>query len=88
VGAIARIFYDHAVLGFSELLGDQVWSPDDTVEIMMESPRVEELFDIWDPTDIPYKLSLTYLARVIGIDSAVPTGGGPVVSLTLPKVAV
>ena len=24
---------------------------------------------IWDPADIPYRLSLAYLARLIGIDS-------------------
>jgi hypothetical protein len=85
IGAIARMFYDHAVLGFGELLGN-VWSPDDTVEIIMESLPVEQHYDIWDPTDVPYKLSLTYLARVIGIDSGVSTGGAPVAVATVPPV--
>jgi len=86
IGVIAQLFYDHAVLGSGDLLGNNVWAPDDTVEIMMESLRVEELFDIWDPSEIPYKLSLTYLARVIGIDSALSTSAAPVAVATFPKV--
>ena len=77
-GVIAQVFYDHAVLGFGDLLGNTVWAPDDTVEIMMESLPVEEHFDIWEPADIPYKLSLSYLARIIGIDSAITVSGAPV----------
>ena len=85
IGLIAQLFYDRAVLAFGELLGDQVWSPDDTVEIIMESLPVEEHYDIWEPTEIPYKLSLAYLARVIGIDSTLSTTGTPVVSATFPQ---
>jgi hypothetical protein len=86
IGVIAQLFYDHAVLGFGDLLGNNVWAPDDTVEIVMESLRVEEHFDIWDPTDIPYKLSLSYLARIIGIDSALSTATAPVAVATFSKV--
>src|SRR5262249_21396329 len=78
VGAIVQLFYDHAVLGFSDLLGDDVWSPEDTVEIAMESLPVEEQYDIWDPTEVPYKVSVSYLARVIGIDSALSSITSPV----------
>jgi hypothetical protein len=84
-GAVAQVFYDHAILGFGDLLGGNVWAPDDTVELMMESLPVEEHFDIWQPADIPYKLSLSYLARIIGIDSAVSSSGTPVaLALTRP----
>jgi Pvc16 N-terminal domain len=83
IGAIAQLFYDQAVLGFSELLGE-VWAPDDTVEIVMESLPVEEHYDIWEPTDIPYRLSLAYLARVIGIESAISTVDSPVAVATFP----
>jgi hypothetical protein len=85
IGAIAQIFYDHAVWSFGELLGDDVWAPDDTVEIVMEPLPVEQHYDIWEPTELPYRLSLTYLARVIGIDSAVTTGASPVAVATFPK---
>ena len=80
IGAIAQVLYDHAILGFGELQGDGVWAPDDTVELVLESLPVEDHYDIWDPTDIPYRLSLTYLARVVGIE--------PGVTVTAPPVAV
>jgi hypothetical protein len=85
VGVIARVLHDRAVLAFGELLGANVWASDDTVELMMESLPVEEHFDIWEPADIPYKLSLSYLARIIGIDSAVSTSGAPVAVATVSK---
>jgi hypothetical protein len=87
IGAISLLFYDRAVLSFGDLLGDDVWAPDDTVEVVMESLPVQDLFDIWDPTDIPFKLSLSYLARIIGIDSSFSTTGAPVATATFPKVA-
>jgi Pvc16 N-terminal domain len=85
IGAIAQVFNDHAVMGFGELLGD-VWGTDDTVELIMESLPVGELFDLWDPSNIPFKLSLTYLARVIGISSAVPAEAAPVAVATFPRL--
>jgi hypothetical protein len=86
VGAIAQLFNDRAVLGFGELVGDGIWAPEDTVELILESLPVEQHYDIWDPTDIPYRLSLTYLARVIGIDSTTFASGPPVALATFPKV--
>ncbi len=45
---------------------------------MLEASPVEELYDIWEPTEIPYKLSLSYLARLIALDSPVTTSPAPV----------
>jgi hypothetical protein len=84
VGAIAQLFHDRAVLNRGDLSGSS-WQPDDTVEIVMESLPVEQHYDIWESTDIPYRLSLTYLARIIGIDSALVSGGPPVVSASVNK---
>jgi hypothetical protein len=81
-GRIARTLYDHTVLSFSELLGTG-WAPDDTVELVMDSVPVDQLFDIWDPSEIPYKLSLTYLARIIGIDAA---AGAPIAPVNIAKI--
>jgi hypothetical protein len=87
IGAIAQLFYDRAILYAGDLLdgGTSVWGADDTVEIILESLPVEEHYDIWDPTDIPYRLSLTYLARVIGIDSALTNTSAPVAQGTFVK---
>ncbi|MDR3698758.1 MAG: DUF4255 domain-containing protein [Candidatus Sulfopaludibacter sp.] len=82
IGVIAQVLYDHAVLAFGDLLGDGVWAPDDTVEVIMETLPVGDLFDIWDPTEVPFKLSLTYLARIIGIDSSISITAAPVAVAT------
>jgi hypothetical protein len=85
-GKILQFLYDRAVLQQGELDGD-IWGLDDTVEIILESVPVEEHYDIWEPTGIPYRLSLTYLVRVIGIDSAVTMNVAPVALANFPKVA-
>ena len=48
------------------LFGDS-WDADDTVQLIPENLPVDEYHDIWDPAEIPYKLSMSYLARVIGL---------------------
>ena len=85
IGAIAQVFYRHSVLNFGELLGSG-WAPDDTVEIILESVPVEEHYNIWEPTDIPYRLSLTYLARLVGIDADQPEAPPPVAAATFPEL--
>ena len=51
------------------LSGDS-WDEDDTVQLLPQNLPVDEFHDIWDPAEIPYKLSISYVARVIGLDSA------------------
>jgi hypothetical protein len=89
IGAIALVLYESAILRSGELVdpsGD-IWNSDDTVEIVMESLAVEEQYDIWEPTEIPYRLSLAYLARVVAIDSAVSDSAPFVSSVTFSKGA-
>jgi hypothetical protein len=81
IGAISLVLNDHAVLGFGELIGD-VWAPDDTVELILEALPVADHYDIWEPTDLPYRLSLTYLARLVAIDSARSEEAPPVAVAT------
>jgi hypothetical protein len=87
IGLISQMFNDHAVLGFGDLAGGaDDWSSDDTVEVIMESLPVEEHYDIWETTGLPYRLSLTYLARVVGIDSAASNEAAPVSQANFAKV--
>jgi hypothetical protein len=86
VGAVVQIFYDRAILHRADLAGAS-WEADDTVEINLESLPVEEHYDIWNSTENPYRLSLSYMARVIGIDSTAKASGAPVVSATFGKGA-
>jgi hypothetical protein len=58
--------YDRAELGSADLTGTS-WAPDDSVQLVVETLTLEEHFCIWDTVDMPYRLSLTYMARIIGI---------------------
>jgi hypothetical protein len=80
-GHVLRTLYDHASLVAGDLKGTS-WSPDDTLQILLESIPVSEHHHIWEPADIPYKLSLSYLVRVVGLDSSVPAGTGVVATAT------
>jgi hypothetical protein len=86
-GAIALLLNDHAVLRYGELVGGGIWDPDDTVELILESLPVQDHYDIWDPADIPYRLSLAYLARLVAIDSALTTAAAPVAVAAFPSLA-
>jgi Pvc16 N-terminal domain len=72
-GVILALLHGNPVLTVAELLGpDGTWAPGDAVdavELILESLPVEDYYYIWDPADIPYRLSLAFLARLIGIDS-------------------
>jgi hypothetical protein len=69
VGQIAQTFYDYAELAQADLQGN-AWESGDSVSIVMESLPLEDHYRIWDAVpNVPYRLSLTYIARVIGIES-------------------
>jgi uncharacterized protein DUF4255 len=66
IGRILQVLYDHPELGPADLQGTS-WDVDDTVQLVCETLGVEDHYRIWDTTEIPYRLSLTYLARVVGL---------------------
>jgi hypothetical protein len=88
IGVIAVALADNALLGFGDLQGgSDVWAVDDTVALILESLPVEEHYDIWAPADIPYRLSLSYLARVMGLDSMKTRVAPPVIKADLAPTA-
>jgi hypothetical protein len=78
-GRILQKLYDKAELGSSDLLKPQ-WESGDSMQIIFESLPVQDHYSIWDPTRMPYRLSLTYMVRVIGIEPTVEVSEAPVVS--------
>ena len=69
-GRVLQSMYDHSEVGPAELQGN-AWTPEDSVQIVFESLPTEEHYRIWDTAGIPYRLSLAYMVRVVGIE---PTG--------------
>lgn len=68
-GRVLQTLYDRAELAPADLLGDS-WSGDDTVQLILESLPLEDHLRLWDTTELPYRMSLSYTARVIGLDPA------------------
>jgi hypothetical protein len=69
LGTIMQGLYDRAELGVADLTGTS-WAVDDTVQLVLETLTLQDHFCIWDTVDMPYRLSLTYMARIIGIAPA------------------
>jgi hypothetical protein len=56
------------VMDASSLSADGGWRPDETVQIIPAELTIEDLMRIWDAFAPPYRLSLSYLARVVRIE--------------------
>lgn len=81
LGLILQALYDRAELGHADLVGSS-WGPDDSVQLVLETLTLDEHFCIWDTVQMPYRLSLTYMARVVGIEPGEQTNAPPVVQAT------
>src|SRR5437879_3216686 len=82
VGRILQILYDRRELGAADLVGAS-WDRDDTVQLILESLPLEDHYRIWDANEVPYRLSLTYTARVIGLSATEVLSVPPVVDAQL-----
>lgn len=56
------------VLDQAVLSPDGGWDRDETVQILPSEVTTEDVTRIWDALDPPYRLSTTYVARVVRID--------------------
>jgi hypothetical protein len=78
-GLVLQTLYEEAELGPAQLQGSS-WDLGDSVQLILESLSSEEHYRVWDTVGLPYRLSLTYLARVIGIEPRTRTQIAPVVT--------
>jgi hypothetical protein len=81
-GRILQTLYDRAELGPADLSGSS-WEGEDTVQLVLESLPLEDHYRIWDAGEVPYRLSLTYMARVVGIAPADALALPPIVGAQL-----
>jgi hypothetical protein len=72
--------HQHPIMDVSSLTEEGGWSNDDVVQIIPAELSNEDLMRIWDALAPDYRLSLSYIARVIRIDSADVPEGLPVVA--------
>jgi hypothetical protein len=72
----------HPVLDSSSLSPEAGWGPSDMVQLIPAELSSDELFRIWDLLLPKYHLSVSYIARVIRIDTDIDTGA-PTVAMRL-----
>ncbi len=57
------------------------WAPNETVQLVLEDISTEAVMRTFDSLPTDYRLSIPYIARIVRIDSRVPTPERPVTTL-------
>lgn len=82
VGRVLQVLYEHGELGPADLVGG-AWEAGEGVQLVLESLPLDDHYRIWDASQVPYRLSLTYMVRVVGISSAPGPVPAPVITASL-----
>jgi hypothetical protein len=80
---VVRQLYMHQTLSQSDLTLDGGWAAGDFVQVIPSEISNEDLMRIWDALDPPYRLSVSYIARVVRIEPDVLPDAKPVVARRL-----
>lgn len=65
-----RQLHANPVLDQAILSGEAGWSHDELVQLVPEEITTEEIMRVWDALETPYRLSLSYIARPVHIETA------------------
>ena len=70
-----RQLHQHPVLDRSSLSPEAGWGPGESVQVIPAELSTEDVMRIWDALEPAYRLSASYIARVVRIDAdEVPVG--------------
>ncbi|MFH7319209.1 DUF4255 domain-containing protein [Desulfurivibrio sp. D14AmB] len=72
--------HEHPIMDLSSLSREGGWGHDDVIQIIPAELSNEDLMRIWDALAPDYRLSLSYIARVVRIDPLTDPQGLPVVA--------
>lgn len=75
-----RQLYLHPILDASSLSPEAAWSAEEVIQIIPSELPVEDMMRIWDALAPPYRLSVSYVARLVRIDPDLVLEAGPVVA--------
>ena len=75
-----RQLQQHPVLDQSSLSPEAAWEPGDFVQLVPAELSIDDMMRIWDALTPPYRLSVSYVARVVRIDTEATTLAEPVVA--------
>jgi hypothetical protein len=75
-----RQLHQHPVFDVSSLTTEAAWGAGDFVQVIPAELSTEDVMRIWDALDPGYRLSVSYIARVVRIDTDPVFDGLPVVA--------
>jgi hypothetical protein len=75
-----RELHEVPVIDGSILSREAAWTPEDVIQLIPEEISNEDLMRIWDSIEPEYRLSLSYIARVVRIDPDETSEGREVVA--------
>jgi hypothetical protein len=78
-----RQLHEHPVLDASALSPEAGWSRDEAVQIVPHEIALDDVLRIWDALDPSYRLSSSYVARLVTLDPDEPADFRPVVAKRL-----
>jgi hypothetical protein len=76
-----RQLHEIPVLDSSVLSREAAWTAEDLIQLIPEEIEIEEMMRIWDTLEPNYRLSLSYIARVVRIDPDQDSEQRPVVAM-------
>ena len=68
------------ILDASSLSPEGGWGANEVIQVIPAELPTEDLMRIWDALDPPYRLSVSYIARLVRLDPDVQVAGRPVVA--------
>jgi hypothetical protein len=80
---LLRQLHEHPILDASSLNADAAWGADEVVHLIPSELSNEDMMRLWDALTPSYRLSVSYIARVVRIDPDQSTESGPVVATRL-----
>lgn len=75
-----RQLHQHPILDASSLTPDAGWGPDEVVQIIPAELSPEDMARIWDSIQPGYRLSVSYIARMVRLDPDTFLDASPVVA--------
>ncbi|MEC5397605.1 DUF4255 domain-containing protein [Uliginosibacterium sp. H1] len=78
-----RQLHEHPLLDASSLSPEAGWHSDEVIQIIPAELSTEDLMRIWDSLSPTYRLSASYIARVVRIDPDARRDARPVVATRL-----
>jgi hypothetical protein len=82
LGKTMQVLYDRPILEGADLSGS-LGTTSEAIRLVLNPVSLEELTRVWQALEIPYRLSVCYLARVVILDSEKEQFGQPVTSRRL-----